>query len=305
MENQSIVAQDSSLVKAVTAAGVAPSVGEFIVASFTDNLPAIRALADEAESIVVSSVEEKAKMKRAREIRLKLRELRVQADKVRKDLKEDSNRYGKAVQAAFNLIANLCEPAEEHLEKQEKYEEYIILQQQNELRTMRQLSVDEEGLTNFLTQGIDLGKITEVDFQDLMDMARMRLARQQSEQAKAQEEARLLKEENERIRQEQAQAKAKEDAIRLEKEAAEAKLRQMEAEAKAKAEREAQEEAKRQYLASAATDFEKIEDVQQRLRGFELPEVSSEFGQKLMADIRYLLNKIDGHISQNIEKLKA
>jgi hypothetical protein len=305
MENQSIVAQDSALVKAVTAAGVAPSVGEFIVASFTDNLPAIRALADEAESIVVSSVEEKAKMKRAREIRLKLRELRVQADKVRKDLKEDSNRYGKAVQAAFNLIANLCEPAEEHLEKQEKYEEYIILQQQNELRTMRQLSVDEEGLTNFLTQGIDLGKITEVDFQDLMDMARMRLARQQSEQAKAQEEARLLKEENERIRQEQAQAKAKEDAIRLEKEAAEAKLRQMEAEAKAKAEREAQEEAKRLYLTSAATDFEKIEDVQQRLRGFELPEASSEFGQKLMADIRYLLNKIDGHISQNIEKLKA
>jgi hypothetical protein len=291
MENQSIVAQDSALVKAVTAAGVAPSVGEFIVASFTDNLPAIRALADEAESIVVSSVEEKAKMKRAREIRLKLRELRVQADKVRKDLKEDSNRYGKAVQAAFNLIANLCEPAEEHLEKQEKYEEYIILQQQNELRTMRQLSVDEEGLTNFLTQGIDLGKITEVDFQDLMDMARMRLARQQSEQAKAQEEARLLKEENERIRQEQAQAKAKEDAIRLEKEAAEAKLRQM--------------EAKRVYLTSAATDFEKIEDVQQRLRGFELPEASSEFGQKLMADIRYLLNKIDGHISQNIEKLKA
>jgi Na+-translocating ferredoxin:NAD+ oxidoreductase RnfC subunit len=138
-----------------------------------------------------------------------------------------------------------------------------------------------------------------------MDMARMRLARQQSEQAKAQEEARLLKEENERIRQEQAQAKAKEDAIRLEKEAAEAKLRQMEAEAKAKAEREAQEEAKRLYLTSAATDFEKIEDVQHRLRGFELPEASSEFGQKLMADIRYLLNKIDGHISQNIEKLKA
>ena len=58
-------------------------------------------------------------MQEARIARLALRDIRIQADKTRKALKEESLRYGKAVQGVYNVIEYLITPIEKHLEERE------------------------------------------------------------------------------------------------------------------------------------------------------------------------------------------
>ena len=62
-------------------------------------------------------------MKFARESRLALKEIRVAAEKKRKEAKEDSLRKGKAIDGFANILKAAIEPIESYLEDQEKFAE--------------------------------------------------------------------------------------------------------------------------------------------------------------------------------------
>lgn len=76
-----------------------------------------------AKGIVVTSEEQVVEMKMARVGRLFLREKRIKIEKMRKSLKEQSVREGKAIDGISNVLKGLIVPIEEYLMIQEKYAE--------------------------------------------------------------------------------------------------------------------------------------------------------------------------------------
>ena len=125
---------------------------------------------DKAAGIKVTSLAQTAEMRKAREARLALRDIRINTEKTRKELKEDSLRTGKAIDGMANVIKFLIEPIEEYLEKQEKYGEMLRIHQQNEYRDMR---THEAGkyIQDF-PQSVDLGLISDEEFAKLLHFAK-------------------------------------------------------------------------------------------------------------------------------------
>lgn len=94
-----------------------------IRSSFIEFLTQVQEWEEKAKSIVVKSEMEVDKIAQARECRLFVKKIRTTANNKRRDLKEDSLKYSKAVQEAYNLIEEKIKPIEEHLMEQEKFAE--------------------------------------------------------------------------------------------------------------------------------------------------------------------------------------
>lgn len=96
---------------------------EELMRSFTGYFKTAQELAQGAREIVVTDEAQTDLMLAAREKRLELKNVRVEVEKTRKELKEQSLREGRAIDGVANVIKALIVPVEEHLEKQEKYAE--------------------------------------------------------------------------------------------------------------------------------------------------------------------------------------
>jgi hypothetical protein len=204
-----------------------------------------------SESLVVTDVSQLREMKMAREARLALRDVRINADKTRKYLKEEGLRYGRAVQGVYNVIESAIVPIEAHLEKQEKFKEIHEMKLREALRIEREQIVGD--LREYFIANLNLGEVTEDGFQQLLEDARQQ-KQQVEDAARKAEEERIAKEkaeaeererlrlENERLKAEQIKAKEEEARIRKEAEAkaAEARMQveRLEAELRAKQEAE-------------------------------------------------------------------
>ena len=115
--------QNNELVRVINESGVEQSTALTLQSSFLPFFEQAEQWKIKAESLVVTDASQTREMKMAREARLALKDIRVSADKTRKALKEDSLRYGKAVQGVYNVIDYLIAPIEKHLEEQEKFPE--------------------------------------------------------------------------------------------------------------------------------------------------------------------------------------
>lgn len=169
---------------------------------------------EKAKSLVVTDVSQVREMKMAREARLALRDIRINADKIRKSLKEDSLRYGKAVQGVYNVIDYLIAPIEKHMEDQEKFAERLDAQRKADLKKQR----DTELLPYlaFVPYQIDLGELTEEAWATVLNGAKLQY--QAKIQADIQAEAdRIEKEraESERLALEEKNRKAEVERQRL------------------------------------------------------------------------------------------
>ena len=89
-------------------------------------------------ALVVTSVEEKDKMKEARDARIALKNIRVAADKERKAMKEEGLRKNDAIQKVYNFIESRIKPIEDHLKIQEEFEATENARKADELRKVRQ-----------------------------------------------------------------------------------------------------------------------------------------------------------------------
>lgn len=257
---------------------------------------------EKAMTIKVTNLNQTKEMREAREARLALKDIRVNAEKTRVKLKEDSLRTGKAIDGMANVIKFLIAPIEEHLENQEKYGERLAEQQRAIARDERECEAGKY-LADF-PQSVDLGAIDEYEFAKLLKFAKAqfeareetaqrlekeRIEREQREAA----EREAMRLENERLRAEREQQAALFAAERLEREKAEqevaAKLAaeraenerlRMEAEAKERAERdrinaEREQQAAKEKEAATASDSMKMELFIDRLKGVSIPEFST------------------------------
>lgn len=94
----------------VAETGLEKETANMIVARFVQFMEQIAEWETKAKTLVVTDVAQIEEMRQAREARLILKNIRVDADKVRKELKEDSLRYGRAVQNVYNAIESLYQP---------------------------------------------------------------------------------------------------------------------------------------------------------------------------------------------------
>lgn len=250
--------------KTLQETGVAATTGSEIKTNFQPFFDQVNDWKEKAEALIVTDVEQTDLMKQAREGRLALKNIRVSADKKRKELKEDSLRYGKAVQGVYNLIEYAIKPLELHLEKQEKFAEIKEKERIDALRELRESEV--EPLREFVPYGIDLGMMTDEDYNKLVDGAKLQIKAKKEAEAKAEaeriererkeaEEREAIRKENELLKKEAEAAAAKAEAERIEREkaerAAKAEAERLEAirkaeEAKKQAEHEAQLRAERE-----------------------------------------------------------
>lgn len=225
------------LTKAELYIGLAADNVASLQAGFAPHFHAFRACQDEASAITVDQP------KAARALRLKLKEIRVDAEKTRVALKADVLLRGKAIDGIKAVIDYHLIPVEKAMEEIEKAEERREAARKEALKAVR-----VEELRQYCdTQHYALGEMAEDAYQQLL--AGQKAAKAERERLAAEAEAVRIAAEKaaaEAAAKAEAERKAEEARLRAENErlaaerAAAAKA-QAEAEAKAAAERKAAE----------------------------------------------------------------
>jgi len=269
---------------------------------------------DKAMAIQVTSLHQTSEMRQAREARLALKDIRVNAEKTRVKLKEESLRTGKAIDGMANVIKFLIAPIEAHLEEQEKYGERLAEKQRAEQRDLRECEAGKY-LQDF-PQSVDLGAISEEGFAKLLHFAKAqfdareeatnrlekeRIEREQREAA----EREAMRLENERLR---AEAEIQEAAMREER--AERERLQREHEAAIAAERAEVERLRMEREANERAEAERIRKERAEQETKERSEAEAPDKEKLLLYADHLLSvappKIESEaLNQKLNEAKA
>lgn len=150
-----------------------------------------------AKQIVVTDVSQTTEMAMAKEARKKFSQLRIDIEKARKEMKEQSLRKGQAIDSVARFLKSLVEPIEDYLRQQE---DFIRIQ---EAKKLAEEKAEEERLA-------EIKRLAE-------------------EKAQKEEQERIRKENEELKRKSQEQ----EEAMRKEREAKEKEMKAKEAELEA------------------------------------------------------------------------
>ncbi len=188
---------------------------EIILGGLSNFLEQAKKWEKEAKSIVVTDVSQVDEMKKARELRLIGKNIRVEAEKRRKALKEDSLRVGKVIDSVGNLIKAVIEPIEAYLENQEKFAERIETERKERINAER-----IQKLSQYIedTSIYNVKEMSEEAFEKLLETSKIAHEAVIEANKKAEKE-RLEKEKAEKEEQE----RIKKENIRLNKEAEEKK----------------------------------------------------------------------------------
>jgi hypothetical protein len=138
-----------------------------------------------AENIQVYDISQVEEMKTARVARLAIRDVRVNVEKTRKALKEDSLRYGQAVDKVAKVLTGLIEPIELNLESKEKFKERIEAEQRELIRKEREAIISKYEWNN--VTNINLGAMDQDKFDTLLADAEMLFIAKQAQLAKVEE----------------------------------------------------------------------------------------------------------------------
>lgn len=228
---------ESRLVDTIEQAHLEPATAQGLLDTFRPLFAKAHEICATAANLAVTDATQVTEIKQARALRLALRSVRVEADKTRKTLKEDSLRRSKAIDGVYNVLEYAVSPVESRLLGMEEIAERAEAARKAALKSMR-----EELLKPF---GIDvsfysLGQMSEQAFAQLLENTRVAHEAKREAQRKAEEEwiARekaemaeraRIREENERLKREaderEAAAKVERERAAKEKAAAEASLK--------------------------------------------------------------------------------
>lgn len=161
--------------------------GDYIKEKFEDFTQAIEEWSEKANAIVVTEETQKELMAEAREGRLLLKAKRIEVEKTRKSLKEQSLSEGRLIDSVAKYLTGLIEPAEKHLELQEKF---IEIQEQNK---RIQLKADRTDLLQPYKDVIDpnsiqLDLITDEAFTTILNGAKFAQDNKKAEALRVEQE---------------------------------------------------------------------------------------------------------------------
>ena len=269
--------QNNELVRVIETSGLDKTKAQVLLDKFTGYFEIASEWERKTKELIVNDISQVTEMKMAREARLFLSKKRIDIEKTRKALKEDSLREGQTIDAIAKILKNLIEPIENELEKKERFAEIEEAERKAELKAERLALLLPLGFQ--FENDFDLGNMDEKMFQSLK--LGLETAKKEKEDAERKvEEERIAKEkaeaeEKERIRVENEKLKeeilAKEKQLAKERAEAEEKATKakLEADAKLKEEKatneklqaeirakaEAEEKAKREAQAKADAEL--------------------------------------------------
>ena len=272
------------LSKAAKAENIAPEQIESLQSSFMPFFQQASEWKEKAMAIQVTSTEQKEAMKDARTARLALKSIRVDTEKRRKEMKEESLRKGKAIDGMANVIFYLIEPIEKHLQEQEDFAARLEAKERDETRQLREAEAGP--YMNFFPQTIDLATVTDNDFARLLNGAKLQKEAAEAERKRQEEEAaetarkeqeareaQLLQ--NERLRTElhaEREARAK---VEQQARASDEKLRREREEFEAAQRREKEEADRIAREAAQAPDRDKLIAFAAKIRAIETPDLAT------------------------------
>lgn len=236
---------ENSLQVIVQESGLEKTKADILLSNFQDYFKVASEWEAKAKTLIVTDENQKAEMQMARTGRLFLKEKRIAIEKVRKELKEQSLREGKAIDGIANVLKALIEPIEEYLDKQEHFVEIKQKEIEEQKRIEEEKRLEEERIAK--------------EKAEAEERERMRI---ENEKLKKEAEER----ERERIEREKQVAKEKAEAetkLREQKEAAEKELREQQA--KAEAERKEVERQKKLAEDNAKKEAEERKIAEQKL----------------------------------------
>jgi hypothetical protein len=154
--------------------------GDYIRKKFQDFTQAVEEWSEKAKAIVVTDETQKEIMTEAREGRLLLKSKRIEVEKVRKSLKEQSLNEGRLIDSVAKYLTGLIESAEKHLELQEKF---VEIQEQNKRAKLKE---DRIKLLTPYSEVIDaysiqLDLITEEAFTTILNGSKLALENKRKE----------------------------------------------------------------------------------------------------------------------------
>ena len=277
-------------------AGVEASDAEKLQKAFEPFFQRVEEWKEKAMAIKVTNIAQRSEMAQAREARLILRDVRLNTEKTRKELKEDALRYGQSIDAIARMIRTAIEPIEEHLEQQEKFAEIKAAKEREERRQQREFEFSP--FAEFAPTHVDIYAVDDEEYAHILSVCkgmheakRLEAERIQTEKDEA---ARKEREENERIRVEnerlRKEAAAHDEALKAERDERERMQREHEqsiAAARAESERiqreqKARELAEKQRIeaeeksAKEAPDREKLRKLADDFAAIPKPDFESE-----------------------------
>lgn len=265
-KNTQVAVIDAELVKVIEASGLEKTQAEQVLEGFKGFFEEVRGFENEAKAIVITDATQVSEMKKARELRLKLKNIRVNAEKVRVARKEFFLRGGKAIDGMANVLKALIVPLEEHLDAQENYAERIEAERKQKLADERTEELRPYVSAEMLAVYIPgLKDMTQGAFDILLANSKKAFEDQKNAEAEAEkkriadEEAK--KAEDERIRKENEELKKQKEIADAEKaeadrKAAEEERKRKEAEDELKQKQEEEDRKKREAEEAAKKEAE-------------------------------------------------
>ena len=311
------------------------TIGIELSQEFSDLIKQKSEMIESIKDLTVTDESDEEGMKKCKEARLLLRDIRTTSDKIRKSLKEQSNAYNKVVEDCYDLIELDCKEWESKMLEGEKFKEREMAKRAAALREERTEKLGS--LIQYVSQEIDLAYLSEDDFETILLGAGAKAKKQEDEA----ERLRLEEVEKKRIQligdsrrrtywqyNVFFEFKAKQDtaeffasipdsdwdiavkcaiskheehqnnveALRKENE----RLKKIEDDKKLA---DAQENKKQQDM-KVATDKVKLSDFQSKVYQLksEIPSCDSDNGKMIAGNIELLLQKIITYISENSNK---
>lgn len=160
---------------------------------------------EKAYSILVTDESQIDLMEQAKEGKKLLKAKRIEIEKKRKSLKEQSLNEGRLIDSVAKHLTALIEPAEKYLELQEKYAETKEWERKQELKRQRYLLL-EPYIEVIDPTTIQLDIISDEAFNTILNGAKYGLEQKRAEESKLEQERldaeRAKEEESERMKEE-------------------------------------------------------------------------------------------------------
>ena len=263
----------NELIKIVQTSGLEEVESKGIIEKFGDYETVAKEWEEKAKAIIVTDASQTTEMAMAKEARKKFSNLRIEVEKARKTMKEQSLRKGQAIDAIARFLVSLISPIEEHLKLQEDFVKIQVEKETERLRVEQEKKEEEERLA----------KLEE----EKKEQERIRL---ENEKLKVEAEARekVIQEEREKADKEK---KELEEKARVEAEARE----KAEAELKAKEDAEKAEQAKKEAKEQEdlkASDIVKFKGYIQNLLNVPVPAVEDKDIKQDIEDLRQFIIQV-------------
>ena len=245
-ESGALSVVETKLEAAIESAHLEPATAQGLLATFKPLFAKAHEICATAENLRVTDATQVTEIKQARALRLALRAIRIDAEKTRKGLKEDSLRRGKAIDGVYNVLEYAVAPVEARLLEMEEFAERAEAVRKAELKATREQLLKPFGVDVTFYR---LDEMNEASFSQLL--SNTKAAHQAAAEA-------ALKAESDRIAREKAEAEER-DRIRIENERLKAEA--IERDRIAKAERAKAEKAAKQAEAVLKAERERLEAV--------------------------------------------